>query len=67
MIKGILLLKFAPLIECENSQKEYYLTDIFKLIKTNTNEIIKTYLLDEGESRYIRGANTQEELASLYD
>jgi len=67
LINGVLLLKFVPLIECANSQKEYYLTDIFKLIKTNTKEIIRTYLLDEGESRYIRGANTQEELANLYD
>jgi len=67
LIKGLLLIKFVPLIECDNSQKEYYLTDIFKLIKTNTNEIIRTYLLEDGETKYIRGANTQEELASLYD
>lgn len=67
LIKGSLLIDYVPKIENTNSQKEYYLTDIFKLIKTNTNEIIRTYLLDEGETKYIRGANTQQELASLYD
>jgi len=67
LIKGSLLIDYIPQIENTNSQKEYYLTDIFKLIKTNTIDNIRTCLLDESEAKYIRGANTQEELMSLYD
>ena len=63
-IKGSLLKKFVPLITNDNSQKEYYLTDIVRLIKTN-NCTIDTVLLKESENRFISGVNTPEEMELL--
>jgi UDP-N-acetylglucosamine diphosphorylase/glucosamine-1-phosphate N-acetyltransferase len=63
-IHSHLLKEFIPKIENENSQGEYYLTDIVKLLKNrliNVNAI----LLDEKENIYVSGVNTQEELKAL--
>jgi UDP-N-acetylglucosamine diphosphorylase/glucosamine-1-phosphate N-acetyltransferase len=60
-----LLIKYIPMIENNNVQKEYYLTDIVKIIKKNEEMSIKTYLLGEEENKYISGVNTPEELAAL--
>ena len=60
-----LLLKYIPMIENNNAQKEYYLTDIVKIIKKNEEMSIKTYLLGEEDNKYISGVNTPEELAVL--
>jgi len=65
LINSILLKKFVPLIENNNAQSEYYLTDIVKLIKKNTDIPIDTYLIDENENKYISGINTPTELANL--
>lgn len=57
--------KFIPLITNDNSQKEYYLTDIIKIIKFNTNISIKTFLIENEKKYQIMGINTQEELKNL--
>jgi bifunctional UDP-N-acetylglucosamine pyrophosphorylase / glucosamine-1-phosphate N-acetyltransferase len=64
-VDGELLRKYIPKITNENVQKEYYLTDIVKIIKTETELNIKVYVVSEEENRYIKGVNTQEELNAL--
>lgn len=65
LIHSKLLKDFVPLIENNNSQSEYYLTDIVKIIKKNTDIQIGTYLIHENENKYISGVNTSVELANL--
>ena len=64
-VDGELLLNYIPKITNENVQKEYYLTDIVKIIKSETELNIKVYVVSEVDNRYIKGVNTQEELNSL--
>jgi UDP-N-acetylglucosamine diphosphorylase/glucosamine-1-phosphate N-acetyltransferase len=63
-IHSHLLKEFIPKIENENSQGEYYLTDIVKLLK-NRLIYVNATLLDEKENIYVSGVNTQEELKAL--
>lgn len=58
-----ILKKYIPLIENNNIQKEYYLTDIVKIIKNDIE--IKTYLIEEELKYQISGVNTQQELINL--
>lgn len=64
-INADLLLKYIPMIDNNNSQKEYYLTDIVKIIKHNEEININTYLICQDENKYISGVNTLEELEIL--
>ena len=65
LFDSLLLKTYIPLIENKNSQNEYYLTDIFKLIISNSHIQINTYMVDY-ELRYqINGVNTKEELILL--
>jgi UDP-N-acetylglucosamine diphosphorylase/glucosamine-1-phosphate N-acetyltransferase len=64
-INSNLLKKYVPLIENKNIQQEYYLTDLVKIIKTNTNMSINAHLIDKNENKYISGINTPEELTRL--
>lgn len=64
-ITSKLLQLCIPYIENVNVQKEYYLTDIVKIIKQKTNKTINTYLINESENKIICGVNTQEELSNL--
>jgi bifunctional UDP-N-acetylglucosamine pyrophosphorylase/glucosamine-1-phosphate N-acetyltransferase len=59
------LCRYLPLIQNHNEQREYYLTDIVKIIKTHEKISIKTHLISEEENKYISGVNTPEELAAL--
>lgn len=60
-----ILKKYIPLIDNNNVQNEYYLTDIVKIIRTNSDEEINTYSVDEELKYQINGVNTQEELRLL--
>lgn len=56
---------YIPFIENKNAQKEYYLTDIVKIVKDKKKTQIHTYLIDEKENSIISGVNTPEELIKL--
>jgi bifunctional UDP-N-acetylglucosamine pyrophosphorylase/glucosamine-1-phosphate N-acetyltransferase len=59
-----ILKEFITKIDNDNSQKEYYLTDIVRLLK-NRFIPVDTILVDERENIFVSGANTQEELLAL--
>jgi len=65
LIQSDMLKKFIPKIQNKNSQQEYYLTDIVKMIASDSEKKINTYLIHESENKYICGVNTQEELHGL--
>lgn len=64
-VDGELLIKYIPKITNENVQNEYYLTDIVKIMKAETDFNIAVYVVSEEDNRYIKGVNTQEELKTL--
>lgn len=64
-IASELLCEFIPMITNTNKQQEYYLTDIVKIIKSNTSHKIDTFLIDINDNKYISGVNTQDELTEL--
>lgn len=63
LFKSTILKKYIPMINNNNIQKEYYLTDIVKLLFNNVN--IDTYLLEDNLKYQIYGVNTQEELHAI--
>lgn len=71
------LKKYIPLIDCNNVQNEYYLTDIVKIMnnynflenkenkENEENNKISIYKIDEKNNYQIQGVNTPEELKDL--
>ena len=61
-----LLCKYIVKLDNCNSQNEYYLTDIIKLIKLNEkNMIVDTFDIAKEIQYQIMGVNTQEQLSEL--
>lgn len=60
MFNSNILKKYIPLISNNNAQKEYYLTDIIKIIRSiDSNINIKTYLIEEEIKYHIYCVNTK--------
>jgi bifunctional N-acetylglucosamine-1-phosphate-uridyltransferase/glucosamine-1-phosphate-acetyltransferase GlmU-like protein len=62
---SMLLKKYIAMIDCNNVQKEYYLTDIVKVIREDSNISIETYIIEESMKYQIHGVNTKKELEDL--
>jgi bifunctional UDP-N-acetylglucosamine pyrophosphorylase/glucosamine-1-phosphate N-acetyltransferase len=60
-----ILKKYILMIDNNNKQNEYYLTDIIKILFQTTNIKIKTHLVNESIKYQILGVNTQNELKEL--
>lgn len=60
-----LLYSYIMKIDNKNSQQEYYLTDIIKLIITGENISIDTFDISQEIQYQIMGVNTQEQLIEL--
>ena len=59
-----LLQEFIPRIENNNSQQEYYLTDLFSLLK-DKNILVDIYQMPEKNQIELIGINTKEQLDKL--
>jgi bifunctional N-acetylglucosamine-1-phosphate-uridyltransferase/glucosamine-1-phosphate-acetyltransferase GlmU-like protein len=66
---SLILKKYIPLIDNNNMQNEYYLTDIIKVIKYDKENLsennIYTYCIEEKFKYQIMGVNTKDELINL--
>jgi len=60
-----ILCKYLPLLNNNNSQGEYYLTDIVEIIKKNENINIDMYEISKEKQIEIIGVNTAEQLVEL--
>ena len=61
LFDSYVLCKYLPLLKNQNSQKEYYLTDI-ELIKNGEKINIDLYNIPEERQIEIMGLNTMEQL-----
>jgi len=64
LLDSDILKKYIPLIENNNSQKEYYLTDLLTIIR-RFDINIETYMVDPQNITQIYGVNTMRELVLL--
>jgi len=64
-IKSKLLCKYLPYLSNNNSQKEYYLTDIIEIIKREENIVIDLFVIEKSNQYEIMGVNTSEQLIEL--
>ncbi len=60
-----LLCKYLPLITNDNAQEEYYLTDIFEIIRQKERLTVAMYHLPVEQNIEIAGVNTKELLEEL--
>ena len=60
-----LLLKYLPLLENNNAQKEYYLTDIIGMIRGGGNVVIDMVEISKEDQIQICGVNTKAQLEEL--
>lgn len=60
-----LLCRYLPMIQNNNEQREYYLTDIVEIIKTNEGVVVDMLEISKANQREIMGVNTLEELERL--
>jgi bifunctional UDP-N-acetylglucosamine pyrophosphorylase/glucosamine-1-phosphate N-acetyltransferase len=62
---AMILKKYIPMITNDNKQEEYYLTDIVKIVRENTNLEIDIFKLLPTQNYMIYGVNTKDELRTL--
>lgn len=60
-----ILCKYLPFLSNNNSQKEYYLTDIIEIIKLNEKINIEMFNISREKQYEIMGVNTKEQLILL--
>jgi len=60
-----ILCKYLPYLSNNNSQKEYYLTDIIEIIKINENIEVDTFNITKDKNHEITGINTIDQLLEL--
>ena len=60
-----ILCKYLPMIENNNSQKEYYLTDIIEIIKVNEKINIDMFEISKKKQYELTGVNTKQQLIEL--
>jgi UDP-N-acetylglucosamine diphosphorylase/glucosamine-1-phosphate N-acetyltransferase len=60
-----ILIKYIPLINNNNAQNEYYLTDIIKLIREKSNIDISIHKINNDLKYMLLGINTKDELENL--
>jgi len=60
-----ILQKYIPLITNNNKKEEFYLTDVVKIVKNNSWDVIHAVKLNESSNKYIMGVNSPEELIDL--
>lgn len=64
-IDGFWLYKYLPLLKNDNSQGEYYLTDIVGLIREREGVGVKRFVLEVEKQIEILGVNTRQQLLDL--
>ena len=60
-----ILCKYLPFLTNNNSQKEYYLTDIIEIIKKNENITVDLFTISKEKQYQVIGVNTIEQLYQL--
>jgi UDP-N-acetylglucosamine diphosphorylase/glucosamine-1-phosphate N-acetyltransferase len=60
-----LLCKYLPMISNNNAQQEYYLTDLFEIVREHESMDIGMYHLPVEQSIELTGINTKEQLVEL--
>lgn len=65
--KSDILCKYLPYIHNDNSQKEFYLTDIIEIIKQNEQTVVDMYEIPADKQIEIYGVNTKQQLESLIE
>ena len=60
-----ILLKYIPLIESNNAQNEFYLTDLVKIYIQQSQQTIHQYRLENEKEKEIYNVNTKEQLNFL--
>ena len=60
-----ILLKYIPLIESNNAQNEFYLTDLVKIYIDKSHQPIHQYRLEKEKEKEIYNVNTKEQLKFL--